>query len=103
MAITWELSLESIKSAGEQFAGKLLTGSVTMVLKDDGVEVSTQTFSAPYKDVDGLTDMQQLNKFAMLIGGQMQTAINNYKRESALKENALVATTLTAIHNGLEG
>ena len=103
MAITWELSLESIKSAGEQFAGKLLTGSVTMVLKEDNVEVSTQTFSAPYKDVEGLTVIQQLNRWATKIGEQMQVVIDNYKRESALKNNEQVVSVISAIHNGLEG
>ena len=103
MAITWELSLDSIKSAGEQFAGKLLIVSMSMVLKDNEVEVLTQTFSAPYKEVEALTVIQQLNRLAINIGEQMQVAIDNYKRESALKNNEQVVSVISAIHNGLEG
>ena len=103
MALSWTVTLVSVEDAGKQYGGKLLIGSASLLLKDNGIEVLNQTFTAPYKDVDNLTGQQQLNRWALNIGEQMQAAIDNYVRTAALENNAALATTITAIQNRLVG
>ena len=67
------LEIHSITVAGEEFGGKKFNGSCRLSCWPDGAAVPgdptviDRVFSAPYKDVDGLTIDEQITRWVKKI------------------------------------
>lgn len=109
MALQFRLSIENIADGGEQFAGKLLTGTVRLKCWPEGATVPTDPtvldvpISAPYKKVEGLTVDEQLNRWAVIIARKAQRTIDTYNQEQALKTHQKLIDKVTAIQGNLIG
>ncbi|MHC4463339.1 MAG: hypothetical protein ACYS6W_01630 [Planctomycetota bacterium] len=101
MALTKQVTLKSVTDAGNQFRGKVLRVVYELVITDNGGGF-TKEYSAQYKDVEGLTVAQQVERVVNEIAPLMQGDIDKYKREQQLLNHPQAQASAATIDGLLE-
>ena len=103
-----KLEASRVSEAGEQFSGKLFSGSCRLRCWPDGASVPgdptviDRVVSANYKDIGDTVD-NQLTTWGKKIKAQAQQIIDAYNREQALLANDKLAAAVSVIEGQLTG
>jgi hypothetical protein len=103
MALTKAVSIVEVSDAGDKHRGKLYNIKYELIITDDGSGSGfTKKYSAQYKDVDGLTVTQQVNRVIAIVAPLMQKDIDKYKAEEAVRTHQKAIDSVATIDGLLE-